>query len=81
MKEPTRVHDVVSDDRRKLLLDMIELLSDGIILGRRQATRPVFELRWLRNVLLVPYVCPHVMESVVGLLLTASRLLDTGELC
>ena len=27
----------------------------------------------------VPYNRPHVMEGVVGILLTARRLLDTGE--
>ena len=28
---------------------------------------------------MVPYDRPHVMEGVVGILLTARRLLDTGE--
>ena len=28
---------------------------------------------------MVPYDRPHVMESVVGILLTARRLLDAGE--
>ena len=28
---------------------------------------------------MVSYDCPHVMEGVVGILLTARRLLDTGE--
>src|SRR3989337_771319 len=28
---------------------------------------------------MVPYDRPHVMEGVVGILLTASRLLDAGE--
>ena len=30
---------------------------------------------------MVPYDRPHVMEGVVGILLTARRLLDAGELC
>ena len=29
---------------------------------------------------MVPYDRPHVMEGVVGILLTARRLLDAGEL-
>ena len=29
--------------------------------------------------MLVPYDRPHVMEGVVGILLTARRLLDAGE--
>ena len=29
---------------------------------------------------MIPYDCPHVMEGVVGILLTARRLLDTAEL-
>ena len=28
---------------------------------------------------MVPYDCPHAMEGVVGILLTARRLLDAGE--
>ena len=28
---------------------------------------------------MVPYDCPHVMEGVVGILLTARRLLDAGQ--
>ena len=28
---------------------------------------------------MAPYDCPHVMEGVVGILLTARRLLDAGE--
>ena len=30
---------------------------------------------------MVPYDRPHVMEGVVGILLTARRLLDAGERC
>ena len=30
---------------------------------------------------MVPYAHPHVMEGAVGILLTARRLLDAGELC
>ena len=30
---------------------------------------------------MVPYDRSHVMEGVVGILLTARRLLDAGELC
>ena len=29
--------------------------------------------------MMVPYDRPHVMEGVVGILLTARRLLDAGE--
>ena len=28
---------------------------------------------------MVPYDCPHVMEGVVGILLTARQLLDAAE--
>ena len=30
---------------------------------------------------MVPYDRPHVMEGIVGILLTARRLLDAGEHC
>ena len=30
---------------------------------------------------MVPYDRPHVMEGVVGILLTARQLLDAGERC
>src|ERR1041385_8591207 len=38
-------------------------------------------MSWEHKLLVVPYKCPHVMDGVVGILLTARRLLDAGELC
>ena len=43
----------------------------------RQASGPQLEMRWQRK---VPYKRPYVMEGIVGILLTAMRLLDAGEL-
>src|SRR4051812_1137467 len=43
-------------------------------------TGPVLEMSCERKLLLVPYERPHVMDGVVGILLTARRLLDAGEL-
>ena len=68
------------DDSGNLLLDAIEGLSEIFILDPRQVFGPGFEMRRQRKVLLIPYEPPHVMEGVVGLLLTARRLLDAGEL-
>lgn len=67
------------DDRRKALLDIIELFSYLVILEPPQAKGPVLKLRRQRKVLLVPHVRPHVMEGIVGLLDTARRLQDAGE--
>ena len=67
------------DDFRKLRLDAKEFLSDVRVLDCRQACGPIFEISWQHKVIMVPYDRPHVMEGVVGILLTARRLLDVGE--
>lgn len=69
----------MNDDCRKLHLDAKELLSNIRILLGRQFSGPRLEMTWQRKVLLVPYECPHLVEGVVGILLTVRRLLDAGE--
>jgi hypothetical protein len=68
------------DDSRKHLLDAIEVLSEIYILDVRQVSGLGLEIRWQRKSLLMLYELPHVMDGVVGLPLTVTRLLDAGEL-
>ena len=68
------------DDFRKLRLDAKEFLSEVRVLGSRQPRGPIFETILLQKVMMVPYDRPHVMEGVLGILLTARRLLDAAEL-
>ena len=67
------------DDFCKLRLDAKEFLSEVGVLDCRQVCGPIFDIIWLQKVIMVPYDRPHVMEGVVGILLTARRLLDAGE--
>src|SRR4051812_23669448 len=73
--------DIFGDDSCQIRLDAKEFLSEVGVLDFRQAFGPLVEMRWQRKLLLVPYECPNVMEGVVGILRTARRLLDAGELC
>src|SRR3954471_17254664 len=73
--------DIFRDDSYQLRLDAKEFLSEVSVLDYRQAFGPVVEMSWGRKLLLVPYERPHVIDGVVGILLTARRLLDAGELC
>ena len=75
------MEDIFGDDSCQVRLDAKEFLSKVGVLDFRQAFGPLLEMRWQRKLLLVPYECPHVMEGVVGILLTPRQLLDTGELC
>src|SRR3954468_620655 len=73
--------DIFGDDSCQVRLDAKEFLSEVGVLDFRQVFGPLLEMRWQRKLLLVLYERPHVMEGVVGIRLTARRLLDAGELC
>ena len=76
---PRVTKDIFRDDSCQVRLDAKEFLSEVGVLDFRQAFGPVLEMSWQRKLLLVPYERPHVMEGVVGILLTARRLLDAGD--
>ena len=80
MEPPRATKDIFGDDSCQVRLDAQEFLSEVGVLDFRQAFGPLLEMSWQRKLLLVPYERPHVMEGVVGILLTARRLLDAGEL-
>src|SRR4051812_23772805 len=77
---PRVTKDIFRDDSCKLRLDAKEFLSEVGVLDFRQAFGPFLEMIWQRKMLLVPYERPHVMDGVVGICLTARRLLDASEL-
>src|SRR4051812_47293923 len=68
------------DDSRHLRLDFKELLPKICIGDFRLPFGPCFEMTWQRKVALFLYNRPHVMEGVLGISHTASRLLDAREL-
>src|SRR3954467_10862540 len=70
----------MTDDSRHLRLDVKELLLQICIGDFRLPFVPRSEMTWQRKVALFLYNRTHVMEGIVRIPHTASRLLDAREL-
>src|SRR4051812_19141357 len=70
----------MTDDSRHLRLDVKELLLKIFNGDFCLPFSPRFEMTWQRKVALFLYNRPHVMDGVVRIPHTASRMLDAREL-